>query len=392
MTAPVTSSERVWFAHAIRGPACLLVVLTHLGDLFVFDHATAAFIGHFPPVEGLPSPPWGGVQRFLTSHGVMVGAVGVLLFFLVSGFVIPLALERRSLSGFVVRRFFRLYPTLWVCLGITVTVLLVQGAVLLRPFPYGTEMVAGNALLVAPYTRAPWIEPVLWSLAVEELFYLVACLLGWRGLLARRSAVVLVAAGLTGVALATRGAAIGSPLFWLGFNAAFVIFILLGVVLHHVFRGRWSLAGAGAVFVVVCGSYFVSLRHGPTSAVSGLYTNSSVLAMVIFGALFLARDRLPYSRLVDALSNISYPLYLLHAVIGYVVIRAVFVATGSYYLGLATALAVSVALATAVHFLVEMPTNNFGRRLSRRRRPERAAPVEAPLEAPQVAVAGDVRP
>ena len=368
MTAPVAPRERVWFAHAIRGPACLLVVLTHLADVFVFDQRSAAAVGHFPPVDGLPSAPWAGVQRFLASNDVMAGAVGVLLFFLVSGFVIPFSLEHGRLGGFVVRRFFRLYPTLWICLGITTTVLLVQGAALSLPFPYGADTMAGNAFLVAPYTRVAWIEPVLWSLAVEELFYLVASLLGWRALLARRSAVVLVAAVLTAVALATRGAAPGSPLFWLGFNAAFVIAILLGVVLHQAYRGRWGAADAGAVFVLVLGAYLVSLRHGPTAVVSGVYTNSSVVAVVVFGALFLARDRLPYSRLVDGLSDISYPLYLLHGVNGYVVIRAVHVVTGSYYLGLVVALAVTVAGATAVHFLVEMPTNNLGRRLTRHMR------------------------
>jgi hypothetical protein len=63
VTAPVAPRERVWFAHAIRGPACLLVVLTHLADVFVFDQPAAAAVGHFPPVEGLPSAPWAGVQR-----------------------------------------------------------------------------------------------------------------------------------------------------------------------------------------------------------------------------------------------------------------------------------------------------------------------------------------
>jgi peptidoglycan/LPS O-acetylase OafA/YrhL len=199
---------------------------------------------------------------------------------------------------------------------------------------------------------------------------------------------VMLAAGLTAAALLTRGAAAGSPLFWLGFNAVFVVAILLGVVLHQAYRGRWGVADAGAVFAFVLAAYVIALRHGPTSAVSGIYTNSSAVAIAVFGALFLARDRLPYPRLVDGLSTISYPLYLLHGVNGYVVIRAVHVATGNYYLGLAAALAVTIAAATAIHLLVETPTNNFGRRVARRMRAEPAAPAEAPC----VAVAGELRP
>jgi peptidoglycan/LPS O-acetylase OafA/YrhL len=200
--------------------------------------------------------------------------------------------------------------------------------------------------------------------------------------------VITLAVALMAVAVATGGAAAGSPLFWLGCNAAFVVAILLGVVLHQAYRGRWAVGDAGVVFSVVLVAYLIALRHGPTSAVSGIYTNSSVVAVVVFGALFLARDRLPYSRLIDGLSNISYPLYLLHGVNGYVVIRAVHAVTGNYHLGLLAALSVTVIAATAVHFLVETPTNNLGRRVARRVRADPAVPVETPY----VSVAGELRP
>ena len=65
-----------------------------------------------------------------------------------------------------------------------------------------------HLFLVDPPAVA-WIDPVLWSLAVEELFYLVAATPAWRGLLARRGAVVAVAAVLTTAAVATGDAAPG---------------------------------------------------------------------------------------------------------------------------------------------------------------------------------------
>ncbi len=45
----------MWFAHAIRGPACLIVVSVHLGHLFWTDQPTAAAIGHFPAVAVGPT-------------------------------------------------------------------------------------------------------------------------------------------------------------------------------------------------------------------------------------------------------------------------------------------------------------------------------------------------
>lgn len=367
----------MWFAHAIRGPACLLVVFTHLFDLFPNAQTLVAQIAHFEPVTGLPSVPWLGLLRFLAQHSISTGAVGVLLFFLVSGFVIPFSLEHRDLRGFFVRRLFRLYPTLWICLLITVSVLMVQSHIHGTPLPFGKRILGANALLVSPYLGLPWIEPVFWSLAVEELFYLIAAIVAWRGLLASRLVILLLAAGLAASSMATEGASPGSAAFWLGFHATFVIFILIGVALHYLHRRRWgtveSLAIAAAIFLL----YVVAIHRGALAPQAGVYLPSSVVALAVFGGLFLVQARLPYSALLDRLSNISYPLYLLHGVNGYVVTRAVYVVTDNYYVAVATALAASVLLATVVHLLVETPTNNYGRRLSRRLK-ARGRTAEAP--------------
>lgn len=42
--------------------------------------------------------------------------------------------------------------------------------------------------------------------------------------------------------------------------------------------------------------------------------------------------------------------------------------TANYYLGAASAVIAAVTVATGIHFLVEKPTNELGRRLSRRMR------------------------
>jgi peptidoglycan/LPS O-acetylase OafA/YrhL len=358
--------ERVWFAHAIRGPACLLVVFTHLFHLFPNEQALVAGLAHFEPAADLPSVPWAGALRFLDRQEISTGTLGVLLFFLVSGFVIPFSLQHGRPGAFFVRRVFRLYPTLWVCLLVTVAVLTVQSQVQGSALPYGTGEVGANALLVSPYTWLPWIEPVLWSLAIEELFYVIAATVAWRGLLASRLAVVLVAVGLTGVAVATREAAPTGPLFWLGFNATFVIFILVGLVAHHLYRRTWGRLDCAAVGAALLGLYVVASRAGPATGVARLYLQCSAIALAVFGALFLARDRLPYSAALDRLSNVSYPLYLLHGVNGYVLVRALHALTGNYFLAALVTVGVTIAAAAAVHHWVETPTNDFGRRLSRR--------------------------
>lgn len=375
---------RVWFAHAIRGPACLLVVFAHLVDVFVNSQPIAASIAHVNPLPGLPRPPGDGVLRFLAAHSISPGTTGVMLFFLVSGFVVPFSLERRRARGFVVRRFFRLYPTLWVCLSVTVAALAVQAHFQGTATPYGPRALGTSALLIGPYARQPWVEPVLWSLAVEELFYAVAATVAFGGLLASRAAVLLAAGGLTVVCVATRGAPVAGPLFWLGFHMTYVCFILLGVVVHWFYRRRWGGPESLAIGAAIIALHVVASFNGPANGVAGIYIRSAVIAVMVFGGLYLARDRLPYSVWVDRLSNISYPLYLLHAVNGYVLIRALFLLTGNYYVAVVGSVAVIVAAATAVHRWVEAPTNEFGRRVARRLRPVRR-PASAELAPEPVA-------
>ncbi len=368
----------MWFAHAIRGPACLLVVFAHLFDLFPNQQALVAQLAHFEPVAGLPSVPWAGAVRFLERLGISPGTVGVTLFFLVSGFVIPFSLQNREPRGFFVRRFFRLYPTLWVCLLVTAATLFVQARVQGTALPYGQGELGASALLVSQYTSLPWVEPVLWSLAVEELFYLLAVVLAWPGLLASRVAVLTAAAGMAAVCVATKGATAAGPLFWLGFNATYVCFILIGVVVHQLYGRAWAPVESVAIGAAVFGLYVLGTHHGPATGVANIYIPSSALALAVFGGLFLARDRLPYSRLLDRLSDISYPLYLLHGINGYLLLRAGYALTGSYYVAVAVTVAAALLAATAVHHWVERPTNDFGRRLSRRLR------VTAAEEAPYV--------
>ncbi len=363
-----TADGRVWFAQAVRGPACLLVIAAHFGQLFLTDQPTVGAVALFPPLAGLPRPPWARATELLTDHSISLGHIGVFLFFLVSGFVIPFSLRDGRLGRFLVRRFFRLYPTLWACLGITVLTLVAHLRSLGYVLPYDTRAVAANALLVSPYAGARWIEPVFWTLAVEELFYVVAALVAWRRRLDDGRVIAGLAAGLTALALVAGPAQRpSSVLFWLAFNGTFLLFILVGLVFHQVFQGRWppgrGLAGGTGLLV----AFTVAMLRGPVSPSARVYLTSSAIALVAFGGLYLGRRRLPYWRPLDMLSNVSYPLYLVHAVAGYVVMRVVFVRTGNYYAAATVAVVGAVAVACAVHGLVERPSIAVGRRLARRR-------------------------
>lgn len=357
------NAGRIWFAHVLRGLAALLVAVAHLGTIYPAGPLVAAAIGHFTPRANVIAVPWSPWFRFESTFHVSLGPLAVVLFFLVSGFVIPFSLHRTSVRAFTARRFFRIYPTLWACLAITLLVLVVQHAISGSPVPFTRPVIAKNATLISPYTDDPWIEPAAWTLAIEELFYVTAALLAWRGVLDKARWLLAVAAGCALVAFVP-STQHGSPVvFWLTYNLTFLPMLLVGTVIHEVWERRWSRNKAVAVGAGLFALYVIGLYAGPNNPQATLYFRSSLISLAIFVTLARYGSRLKYSRPLDLLSSISYPLYLLHGVNGYVLLRWLEAHNVSYYIGLPIAIVAALAGAALVHYFVEVPMTRVGRRV-----------------------------
>ncbi|MEA2686332.1 MAG: hypothetical protein QOE93_1527 [Actinomycetota bacterium] len=388
--------ERIWFPHFIRGVACLVIVWEHLAHEYLLVPSavkTLAFtdvnvgLGIRPPAVEIKLYEWLGVLK------VSPGLIAIFLFFLVSGFVIPFSLERRTASGFLVRRFFRVYPTLWVALGITLSVLALQAFLTDAAFPFGKKDIAASAGLVAGYVGRPWVDSIYWTLAVEELFYALAVIAVWRGVLHRRSTVLVGALILAGVCLvAVPGGSPAAPslLWWfrqgLSRNAGFAVVTMIGVLFHEHYQRRWDTRTCLLLGAAVLGAFFAALQGGPFPGnQAGIYFASSVGATLVFGTMYLLRRHVPYVKAIDWVANGSYPLYLLHVVTGMIVMHSLYERIHSFYVVVPLTFAVVLAMAAIVHKVVETPAMNLGRRISSRPRfrlPDHRAPVPPPAPAP----------
>jgi peptidoglycan/LPS O-acetylase OafA/YrhL len=106
------------------------------------------------------------------------GWVGVDLFFVLSGFLVSGLLMREyqashtlSPSWFLIRRGFKIYPAFWVLLSVTVLVTIATDR-----FTLGTFL--SELFFMQNYGLSWWVH--MWSLAVEEHFYLLLiCVLGY---------------------------------------------------------------------------------------------------------------------------------------------------------------------------------------------------------------------
>jgi peptidoglycan/LPS O-acetylase OafA/YrhL len=163
---PIGSVKRIPELDGLRGVAIFLVILCH-------------YIGGNPP----------GARHSFTRRIAEVldlGAVGVDLFFILSGFLIGgILLDSRSspryYRTFYLRRFFRIIPIYYLWLALFGLAMLaakmwnVWGGVEFHTVvPYWAYFVfLQNYFQGATWVQVYWLGP-LWSLAVEEQFYLLA--------------------------------------------------------------------------------------------------------------------------------------------------------------------------------------------------------------------------
>lgn len=306
----VPEASRIPALDYLRGLAAVAVMLFHY-NTFVDGAGMTPF--------AVPAP-WG---RF-----------GVQLFFIISGYVILLTVRRaRSAMDFTVSRFARLYPAFWAgCL-------LTYGAtVLFRP----PGIPLRDALLNLPMFDIPHvklIEGAYWTLRQELWFYVaMAALLALR----RADLALWAIAGIVATSVCD-----------LHFTRWFSLF-LIGMVLfdcHERFRPKHAL------FLTICAIDILRrslLKEDPDPLVAGWRYPCVILLCTL---LVLAATRLnwPSIRVLAFLGTISYPLYLLHATIGQIIIEHAHGAGLGSNLSVGITIACAVAMAGAVTFLIERP-------------------------------------
>jgi peptidoglycan/LPS O-acetylase OafA/YrhL len=149
--------QRLDHVHGLRGIAALVVVLQH-----AFQMVQDAGVRYFEPLL----------------MSINLGRFGVVLFFLISGLVIPFSIRGPDpLRGFAIGRFFRLYPAYWLSIPVLAVVWTAKG------HPPNLTMIAANVTMLQGFWGIPDIGPGYWTLKFEVIFYVLCAVLCWRKLL-----------------------------------------------------------------------------------------------------------------------------------------------------------------------------------------------------------------
>lgn len=322
--APSSPPDRFFALDALRGIAAVVVVIAHAAQLCY------------------------GYELELL-HGM--GRFGVMLFFLVSGFVIPASFARHSSQRtFWVRRLCRLFPAYWTTIGIA-AVLAWLNWLPASPF-YGTRSVATyavNLTMVPNFFNYSSVLFVFWSLHIEIVFYLFVGLIALLGILQKTSLVGLV------LLTATLAPAFVPNLPFTLYYPLFLTIIWCGTVFQRVHQGHEPLLSA-APFIIAALA-LVWLAEG--TSIRALYHLGATLAAFLVAAVALRRPAWFQHRLFVWLGTVSYSLYLLH-----LLVLAVVPAIGPPLISITLWVASMLLVAAISERWIERPSHALGRYLS----------------------------
>jgi peptidoglycan/LPS O-acetylase OafA/YrhL len=252
------------------------------------------------------------------------GYLGVELFFLISGFVILMTAASGTIQSFVTSRILRLYPAFWICCTLTFLATLLMGGTY---YSASFSQYLVNLTMLSGFVGVPALDGVYWSLFVELKFYfLVAILLIFRRIQQAQMFLVI----------------------WLGLTVAFELlpfkelpvvkllayflifdyaaYFIAGATYFLVWTRGLSVLRGSILFIAWLTALRQSLNDLPEFE---LYYHATMNRYVVAGivSVFFVMMLLVALRKTSFLGNIrwfalgalTYPLYLIHQHLGYMI-------------------------------------------------------------------------
>ena len=368
MTSPATS--RLIFANQLRGIAALMVLCSHLIGVFWAMRDFVSMATASPPQPGaIP-----GIYGLVSFTWLNFGPLGVGIFFLISGLVIPISLQRHTRLSFLLARILRIFPTYILAVAIDVAAVHLASAYWGRPFPYDPVTILANALLSYNLVGLPSIDLVNWTLCIELKFYVLMLVLApqiQRGSLAALfvPAILILLGNAAFDLFGTSGFVMRHSLLLqsLSIDSTYLVFMMLGVLFNYHLRGSLRPLHATVAMVVMGAIFLACWKLGALQIQYPIVTVNYCYAFVIFGAAYsLRRHARPFAPL-DGLAAISFPLYLIHSLVGFLSLKVcMLVIHMSYLSSLAAAFTVVVLLAILLHCTIEIRSTKYGHDLARK--------------------------
>lgn len=322
---------------ALRFVAALMVVFYHFGTRPFYDSVSLIRFAEIPDY-------------------LKYNYLAVNLFFMISGFVILLTAQARSVSKFAISRAVRLYPAFWICcsLSFSVILLLMHGKIQTSWPRYFMNLTMLNG-----FVGVGGIDGTYWTLLIEFKFYLLVLGLLWAGCLGRVS-YFLGVWFLISIINFLHPSSIVEYIFIPEYAGYFIAGCCFFLIRQH----GWSIY----LFVMLVGSFIVGVMYDSLILIDKsvwyhLEFSLGVLVAILgaFYALFVILISIKenwispsWAKVLVLGGAISYPFYLLHDAIGLSMMNAFAPYLPALWVYVATVLGM-ILLAWFVHRWGERP-------------------------------------
>ncbi len=235
-------------------------------------------------------------------HG---GGAGVVVFFLISGYIITYVLQTEQPIDFFIKRVFRIFPLYMTAVLLQVAINSYAGNGFPSLFTLIPQLLLIGDLFGTPYT----LGGVEWTLRLEIMFYIYMGVLKYLGLFHVHKKYLPFVIMATCLFLAVISPIPSSDVWSKGYVTIYGPFLLLGAIFYLKEIKQISFWVLAAVIALVLLQYYYLIAMYQAKWIGAHF---ATLSVIIFFLSWRYRFRFEATPTVLLLSNLTYSVYLLH--------------------------------------------------------------------------------